>query len=66
MYECKAVYGETFNKIHRISFLINRKNDIEHVFDEFKTSDHHQIKLNYLNTRQLTLTMELKNTFKNI
>lgn len=46
----KQFMGKTFDGIHRISFLINAKGEIEHVFDKFKTSDHHQIVLNYLNT----------------
>ncbi|HGJ5877486.1 MAG TPA: thioredoxin-dependent thiol peroxidase [Arsenophonus sp.] len=46
----KQFMGKTFDGIHRISFLINTKGKIEHVFDKFKSSDHHQIVLNYLNT----------------
>ncbi len=56
----KAVYGKTFNSIRRIGFLINIKSEIKHVFDKFKTSDHHQIVLNYINAHQLKLPMELK------
>ncbi len=41
LYECKAVYEKTFNRIHWISFLINTKSEIKHVFNKFKTSDHH-------------------------
>ncbi|MFV9997653.1 MAG: thioredoxin-dependent thiol peroxidase [Arsenophonus endosymbiont of Dermacentor nuttalli] len=46
----KQFMGKTFDGIHRISFLINTKGEIEHVFDKFNPSDHHQIVLNYLNT----------------
>lgn len=42
--------GKTYDGIHRISFLIDANGNIEHVFDKFKTSDHHQIVLDYLNS----------------
>ncbi|MDX7987627.1 thioredoxin-dependent thiol peroxidase [Xenorhabdus sp. 12] len=44
----KQFMGKTYDGIHRISFLINPQGDIEHVFDKFKTSDHHQVVLDYL------------------
>ena len=34
--------------IHRISFLIDADGKIEHVFDDFKTSNHHDVVLNWL------------------
>ncbi|HGJ5867691.1 thioredoxin-dependent thiol peroxidase [Arsenophonus nasoniae] len=46
----KQFMGKTFDGIHRISFLINTKGEIEHVFDKFKTADHHQIVMDYLTT----------------
>ncbi|WP_350305343.1 thioredoxin-dependent thiol peroxidase [Photorhabdus viridis] len=44
----KQFMGKTYDGIHRISFLIDAKGNIEHVFDKFKTSDHHQIVVDYL------------------
>ncbi|CDL87712.1 thioredoxin-dependent thiol peroxidase [Xenorhabdus cabanillasii] len=44
----KQFMGKTYDGIHRISFLIDPAGNIEHVFDKFKTSDHHQVVLNYL------------------
>lgn len=46
----KQFMGKTFDGIHRISFLINTKGEIEHVFDKFKTAEHHQIVMDYLTT----------------
>ncbi|AMA65132.1 Putative peroxiredoxin bcp [Candidatus Arsenophonus lipoptenae] len=45
----KKLMGKTVYSVHRISFLINTKGEIEYIFDKFKTSNHHQIVLNYLN-----------------
>ena len=44
----KKFMGKTFDGIHRISFLIDEQGVIEHVFDDFKTSNHHQIVVDYL------------------
>ncbi|AYA39988.1 thioredoxin-dependent thiol peroxidase [Xenorhabdus nematophila] len=44
----KQFMGKTYDGIHRISFLINPQGNIEHVFDKFKTSEHHQVVLDYL------------------
>ncbi|MDX7992419.1 thioredoxin-dependent thiol peroxidase [Xenorhabdus sp. Reich] len=44
----KRFMGKVYDGIHRISFLINPQGDIEHIFDKFKTSDHHQVVLDYL------------------
>ncbi|PHM50074.1 thioredoxin-dependent thiol peroxidase [Xenorhabdus miraniensis] len=44
----KQFMGKIYDGIHRISFLIDPQGGIEHVFDKFKTSDHHQIVLDYL------------------
>ncbi|WP_338882595.1 thioredoxin-dependent thiol peroxidase [Xenorhabdus sp. TH1] len=45
----KQFMGKIYDGIHRISFLINPQGEIEHVFNKFKTSDHHQVILDYLN-----------------
>lgn len=44
----KKFMGKEYDGIHRISFLINEEGIVEKVFDKFKTSDHHQVVLNYL------------------
>ena len=44
----KKFMGKTYDGIHRISFLIDEKGIIEKVFDKFKTKDHHQVVLDYL------------------
>ena len=48
----KEFMGKTYEGIHRISFLVDKKGKIEHVFDDFKTSNHHEIVLNYLKNQQ--------------
>ena len=45
----KKFMGREFDGIHRISFLIDENGIIEHVFDKFKTKDHHDVVLNHLN-----------------
>lgn len=47
----KQFMGKTYDGIHRISFLIDANGNIEHVFDNFKTSNHHEIVLDYLNSQ---------------
>lgn len=42
--------GKEYDGIHRISFLINEQGVIEYVFDNFKTSNHHQIIIDYLDS----------------
>jgi len=44
----KKFIGRTFDGIHRISFLIDEQGKIAQVFDKFKTTDHHQVVLDYL------------------
>ncbi|MDD9338920.1 thioredoxin-dependent thiol peroxidase [Providencia heimbachae] len=45
----KQFMGKTYDGIHRISFLVDATGNIEHVFDDFKTSNHHEIVMAYLN-----------------
>lgn len=47
----KKFMGRTFDGIHRISFLINEQGEIEKVFDKFKTGEHHQVVLDYLQSQ---------------
>ena len=44
----KKFMGRTFDGIHRISFLIDEEGKIAQVFDKFKTTEHHQVVLDYL------------------
>ncbi|MCH1931823.1 thioredoxin-dependent thiol peroxidase [Shewanella sp. A25] len=41
----KKFMGKIYNGIHRLSFLINTDGTIVHVFDKFKTKDHHEVVL---------------------
>ena len=45
----KKFMGKEYDGIHRISFLVDEKGVIEQVFDKFKTKDHHQVVLDFLN-----------------
>ncbi len=45
----KKFMGKEYDGIHRISFLINEEGLVEKVFDKFKTKDHHEVVLGYLN-----------------
>lgn len=45
----KKFMGKEYDGIHRLSFLINENGTIEHVFNKFKTKEHHQVVLDYLN-----------------
>ena len=44
----KQFMGKTYDGIHRVSFLIDENGKIIHVFDKFKTKEHHQIIVDYL------------------
>ncbi|OFS07882.1 thioredoxin-dependent thiol peroxidase [Hafnia sp. HMSC23F03] len=44
----KTFMGKTYDGIHRISFLIDEEGKVQHVFDDFKTSNHHDIVLDYV------------------
>ena len=37
-----------YDGIHRLSFLIGLDGNISHVFDKFKTKNHHEVVLDYL------------------
>ncbi|HBV74879.1 MULTISPECIES: thioredoxin-dependent thiol peroxidase [Vibrio] len=43
----KKFMGKTYDGLHRISFLIDENGTIEHVFNKFKTKDHHEVVLSY-------------------
>lgn len=44
----KKFMGKEYDGIHRISFLIGQDGKIKHVFNKFKTKEHHQVVLDYL------------------
>ncbi len=44
----KKFMGKEYDGIHRVTFLINEDGNIEHVFDQFKTKNHHEVVLAYL------------------
>mgnify|MGYP000447943833 CR=1 FL=1 len=45
----KKFMGKEYDGIHRISFLIDESGTVAKVFDKFKTKDHHQVVMDYLN-----------------
>ncbi len=45
----KKFMGKVYDGIHRITFLIAQDGTISRVFDEFKTSNHHDVVLAALN-----------------
>jgi len=48
VWQLKKFMGRENMGVVRTSFLINEAGDIEHVFNKFKTKDHHQVVLDYL------------------
>ena len=44
----KKFMGKEYDGIHRISFLIEQDGHISHVFDKFKTKNHHDVVLQTL------------------
>jgi peroxiredoxin Q/BCP len=46
----KKFMGKIYDGIHRLSFLIGQDGKVAHVFDKFKTKDHHEVVLNYIKT----------------
>ncbi|MBB1436710.1 thioredoxin-dependent thiol peroxidase [Pseudoalteromonas sp. SG43-6] len=49
VWQLKKFMGRENMGVVRTSFLVNENGDIEHVFNKFKTKDHHEVVLNYLN-----------------
>ncbi|WP_269519687.1 thioredoxin-dependent thiol peroxidase [Alteromonas sp. BMJM2] len=45
----KKFMGKEYDGIHRLTFLINEEGTIEHVFNKFKTKEHHIVVLEHLN-----------------
>lgn len=46
----KKFMGKEFDGIHRISFLIDEQGVVNKVFDDFKTSNHHEVVLAWLDS----------------
>ncbi|QYJ99962.1 thioredoxin-dependent thiol peroxidase [Shewanella psychrotolerans] len=47
----KKFMGKIYDGIHRLSFLIGQDGKVAHVFNKFKTKDHHQVVLDYIEQR---------------
>lgn len=45
----KKFMGKVYDGIHRLSFLVGQDGQVSHVFNKFKTKDHHQVVLEHLN-----------------
>jgi len=45
----KKFMGREYDGIHRLSFLVGLDGKISHVFNKFKTKDHHEVVLDVLN-----------------
>jgi peroxiredoxin Q/BCP len=50
VWQLKKFMGRESMGVVRTSFLVDEKGNIAHIFDTFKTKDHHEVVLNYLNT----------------
>ncbi len=48
----KKFMGKVYDGIHRISFLVEQDGRVSKVFDDFKTSNHHQVVVDYLKNPQ--------------
>ncbi|SFC65197.1 thioredoxin-dependent thiol peroxidase [Pseudoalteromonas denitrificans] len=44
----KKFMGKEYDGIHRLSFLISQDGTIKHVFNKFKTKEHHQVVIDFL------------------
>lgn len=44
----KKFMGKIYDGIHRISFLVEQDGHVSKVFDDFKTSNHHDVVLTFL------------------
>ncbi|CAK6714498.1 TPA: thioredoxin-dependent thiol peroxidase [Vibrio parahaemolyticus] len=50
VWQLKKFMGRENMGVVRTSFLIDESGQIEHVFNKFKTKDHHEVVLGYLNS----------------
>ena len=44
----KKFMGKIYDGIHRLSFLIGQDGKVIHVFDKFKTKNHHEVVLSFI------------------
>jgi len=51
VWQLKKFMGKENMGVVRTSFLIDEEGKLEHIFDKFKTKDHHEVVLNYLNSK---------------
>ena len=49
----KKFMGKEYDGIHRLSFLIGLDGKIAHVFNKFKTKDHHQVVIDFLRSTEV-------------
>lgn len=48
VWQLKKFMGKENMGVVRTSFLIDENGNLEHIFNKFKTKDHHEVVLNYL------------------
>tara|TARA_B100001094_G_C18195504_1_gene810496 strand:+ start:785 stop:1249 length:465 start_codon:yes stop_codon:yes gene_type:complete len=48
VWQLKKFMGRENMGIVRTSFLVDEQGNLAHIFDQFKTKDHHEVVLNYL------------------
>lgn len=46
----KKFMGKEYDGIHRLSFLVSQDGTIKHVFNKFKTKEHHQVVIDYISS----------------
>lgn len=44
----KKFMGKIYDGIHRLSFLVGQDGKVSHLFNKFKTKEHHKVVLDYL------------------
>ncbi|WP_076411225.1 thioredoxin-dependent thiol peroxidase [Shewanella sp. UCD-KL12] len=44
----KKFMGKVYDGIHRLSFLVTEDGKVSHLFNKFKTKEHHEVVLNHL------------------
>ncbi len=51
VWQLKKFMGRESMGIVRTSFLVDEQGNLEYVFNKFKTKDHHEVVLDYLNSQ---------------
>lgn len=51
VWQLKKFMGRESMGVVRTSFLVDESGDIEHVFNKFKTKDHHEVVLDYIKNK---------------